>query len=44
MTIDELALLTERREPLFESIEDLRLDADRTTNELVEEIRVHLDL
>lgn len=44
MTIDELALLTERREPLFESIEDLRLDADATTGELVDEIRFHLNL
>lgn len=44
MTIDELARLTERRESLFESIEDLRLDADGTTDELVDEIRVHLNL
>lgn len=44
MTIDELALLSERREPLYESIEDLRLDADATTSELVDEIRLHLNL
>ena len=44
MTVDELERLTERREPLFESIEDLRLAADGTTDELVDEIRLHLDL
>jgi len=44
MTIDEHTLLTERREPLFESIEDLRLDARGSTDELVDEIRLYLDL
>lgn len=44
MTIEEHAFLTERREPLFESIEDLRLDASTTTDELVDEIRARLDL
>ena len=44
MTTDELALLTEHREQLFESIENLRLDARSTVDELVDEIRVRLDL
>ena len=42
MSRTELELLSDRREPFFEQLEDLRLDAARSTDQLVDAIIDHL--
>lgn len=42
MTPKELAELTERREPFFNALADLTLDAERPTDDLVASIVDHL--